>query len=148
MATVSFTRGSGTLPSIIDGQFVVNTSTGKVYLDNNTSRIELAPPPVTSVNNKTGTVTLSYSDVGADQAGTTLPHFFITTVIEIAKNPKEAKSGWYHMTIGDATVLPTSNHGSVLIENDCGIPYQIFFPDNSFYVYKRYSSSGVWGLLV
>ena len=68
MATVSFTRGSGTLPSIIDGQFVVNTSTGKVYLDNNTSRIELAPSPVTSVNNKTGAVSLSYSDVGASKA--------------------------------------------------------------------------------
>lgn len=74
-----------------------------------------------------------------------LPHFFITDVTAISAAPLASTSGWYHMTIGDATVLPTSNHGSVLIENDCGTPYQIFFPDNSLYIYKRYSSSGAWG---
>jgi hypothetical protein len=73
-----------------------------------------------------------------------LPHFFITNITEIAKIPKEATSGWYHMSFGDATVLPTSNHGSVLIENDCGTPYQLFFPDNQLDVYKRFGSSS-WG---
>ena len=48
------------------------------------------------------------------------------------------------MTFGDATILPTSNHGSVLIENDCGTPYQLFFPDNQLDVYKRFGSSS-WG---
>ena len=68
----------------------------------------------------------------------------ITSGTEIAKIPKEATSGWYHMTFGDATILPTSNFGSVLIENDTGTPYQIFFPDNSLYAYKRWSVSGAW----
>ena len=51
--------------AIKDGQLLVTTDTKKIYLDHNTTRLLLNDYPVKSVNGKTGTVSLSYSDVGA-----------------------------------------------------------------------------------
>ena len=53
---------------IKDGQLLVTTDTKQIYLDNDTTRLLLNDYPVKSVNGKTGTVSLSYSDVGASKA--------------------------------------------------------------------------------
>ena len=50
----------------MDGQLIITTDTKEIYLDNDSSRIKLTPPPlITSVNGKTGAVSLTYTDVGA-----------------------------------------------------------------------------------
>lgn len=38
----------------------------------------------------------------------------------------------------------TSNHGVVLSAFDVGTPFQIWYPDNSMAVYKRWCSNGTW----
>ena len=67
MAQLKIKRGlSSSLPTIEDGSLLITTDTKKIYLDNGSDRIELTtPPPVQSVNGKTGAVSLTYADVGA-----------------------------------------------------------------------------------
>ena len=67
MAQLKIKRGlSSSLPTVEDGSLLITTDTKKIYLDNGSDRIELTtPPPVQSVNGKTGAVSLTYSDVGA-----------------------------------------------------------------------------------
>lgn len=116
MATVSFTRGSGTLPSIIDGQFVVNTSTGKVYLDNNTSRIELAPPPVTSVNGQTGAVLFSAAN-GISLSGTTFSNSGVRSITTGTSN-------------GTISVNTNGTAANIAIK---GLQSGAYYPYNNFY---------------
>lgn len=73
MAQLKIKRGlSSSLPTIEDGSLLITTDTKKIYLDNGSNRIELStPPPVTSVNGKTGAVSLTYADVNAAAASHT-----------------------------------------------------------------------------
>lgn len=92
-------------------------------------------------------INISGNAATATIASGNLPHFFLTAsdiASYIGLTPKNATSGWYHVNGADGVVLPTTNYGSVLLENDTGTPYQIFFPDNSLYLYKRWSASGTW----
>ena len=50
----------------------------------------------------------------------------------------------FHIVSAAITNAPTTNHGALLYVSSVGTPFQIFFPDNQNYVYKRWYTSGAW----
>ena len=50
------------------------------------------------------------------------------------------------ITTTTPTGAPTTNHALWFNIKDIGTPFQLFFPDNQLYIYKRYKTSGTsWG---
>lgn len=53
-------------------------------------------------------------------------------------------SGNYYIQYTGGGNQPVQNHGLLVCNFDCGTPFQIFYPDVTQTVYKRYRSNNVW----
>ena len=72
--------------------------------------------------------------------GRYLRYFRYTT----SPNADSMEDGW-HDAYTTITNAPTANHGTLIQNSYNGTPFQIFIPDASYYIYKRYNSGSIGG---
>ena len=72
---------------------------------------------------------------------TDILHF--ATVSSLDANTISEDGIWY--VYGGINGAPMSNHGVLVYVKSVGTPFQMYFPDNLLYVYKRIYTSGAWG---
>ena len=113
MAQLKIKRGlSSSLPTIEDGSLLITTDTKKIYLDNGSDRIELTtPPPVQSVNGKTGAVSLTYADVDAAAASHT--HSYLPLSGGTMTGPITFANNTWNLVGDDAYFGDRNNAGAV-----------------------------------
>lgn len=90
-------------------------------------------------------VNFTYTNVGAASAshnhdGRYLRYFRYTT----SPNADSMEDGWHDAKVA-ITNTPTTNHGTLIQNSYNGTPFQIFIPDASYYIYKRYKSGSIGG---
>ena len=72
---------------------------------------------------------------------TDILHF--ATVSSLDANAISEDGIWY--VYGGITNAPMQNHGVLVYVKSVGTPFQMYFPDNLLYVYKRFITNGGWG---
>lgn len=91
------------------------------------------------VQNSTSTI----DDNGNLSVAGTINNYDIRTGGTFNADDKRTINGFWTSNAA-ITNAPTTNHGSFLSITSLGTPFQLFLPDASFYIYKRYYSSSKW----
>lgn len=81
-----------------------------------------------------------FATSGHNHDGRYLRYFRYTT----SPNADSMEDGW-HDAKAAITNAPTTNHGTLIQNSYNGTPFQIFIPDASYYIYKRYKSGSIGG---
>ena len=82
----------------------------------------------------------NFATSGHNHDGRYLRYFRYTT----SPNADSMEDGW-HDAKAAITNAPTTNHGTLIQNSYNGTPFQIFIPDASYYIYKRYKSGSIGG---
>ena len=70
-------------------------------------------------------------------------HAYLPLTVTNSCNVNNVSQGLY-IVGASITGAPLSNHGVLLYISSVGTPFQIYMPDNLFYIYKRIYSGGAW----
>ncbi len=67
-----------------------------------------------------------------------------TLVTQISNFNDFTKTGNYYFRVGSNTNAPVTNQGMLEVNFSVGTPYQVYYPDNLMYYYKRTYTSNAW----
>ena len=93
---------------------------------------------------KTVAFTGSYTDLSNKPAASDIGAMPSTIISSVTDFNNFTTTGVYHIKFTGAANQPTAHNGTLIVEYDVGTPYQLWLPDNTPIIHKRWYTNSTW----